>query len=143
MAFLDETGLTELWKLIKARDDVVTTLANTKCQIETGSYVGTGKYGSSNPTSLTFNFVPKLVIIYGVGDANSVVRDAWAIIPAFWLTSEFSEKGYLYDGGDISQYCYAKIVDKTVSWYYQNSTESTAVRNGLNAAITYKYVAFG
>ena len=33
-------------------------------KIETGSYVGTGTYGSSNPNSLTFEFAPKVVFIY-------------------------------------------------------------------------------
>ena len=32
-------------------------------QIETGSYVGTGTHGQSNPTKLTFSFVPKIVFI--------------------------------------------------------------------------------
>ena len=32
-------------------------------KIQTGSYVGTGTYGASNPNSLTFNFMPKLFII--------------------------------------------------------------------------------
>ena len=35
-----------------------------KAQIETGSYVGTGKYGKNNPNTLTFEFVPKVVFIY-------------------------------------------------------------------------------
>ncbi len=33
-------------------------------RIETGSYVGTGTYGKANPNTLTFGFVPKLVIVY-------------------------------------------------------------------------------
>lgn len=32
-------------------------------KIATGSYTGTGTYGSSNPNSLTFGFVPKLVFV--------------------------------------------------------------------------------
>ena len=32
-------------------------------KIETGSYVGTGTYGRSNPNTLTFEFSPKLVIV--------------------------------------------------------------------------------
>ena len=32
-------------------------------QIATGSYVGTGTYGADHPCSLTFDFVPKEVII--------------------------------------------------------------------------------
>ena len=34
-----------------------------RAKIETGSYTGTGTYGSSNLNSLTFGFVPKFVIV--------------------------------------------------------------------------------
>lgn len=34
-----------------------------RAKIETGSYTGTGTYGSSNPNSLTFSFIPKFVIV--------------------------------------------------------------------------------
>lgn len=40
-------------------------------KVEVGSYVGTGTYGSSNPTSLTFDFVPKLIIL----ECNSNIKD--------------------------------------------------------------------
>lgn len=36
-----------------------------KARVQVLSYIGTGTYGSSNPNSLTFDFVPKLVIITG------------------------------------------------------------------------------
>ena len=36
-------------------------------KIATGSYTGTGTYGASNPCSLTFPFLPKLVIIRETG----------------------------------------------------------------------------
>lgn len=34
-----------------------------KARVQFVSYVGTGTYGSSNPNSLTFDFVPKMVIV--------------------------------------------------------------------------------
>lgn len=34
-----------------------------KVRIETGSYTGTGTYGASNPNSLTFGFMPKIVVV--------------------------------------------------------------------------------
>ena len=34
-----------------------------KARVQVVSYVGTGTYGSSNPNSLTFDFVPKLVVV--------------------------------------------------------------------------------
>lgn len=36
-------------------------------RIATGSYTGTGTYGASNPCSLTFPFVPKLVVVENNG----------------------------------------------------------------------------
>lgn len=35
-----------------------------KARVQVLSYVGTGTYGSSNPNSLTFGFVPKVILIY-------------------------------------------------------------------------------
>ena len=49
--------------------DVLAQLG-TKARIQTGSYVGTGTYGASNPCSLTFDFVPKMVYIYSIQAAN-------------------------------------------------------------------------
>lgn len=49
-------------------------MVNTAAKIATGSYVGTGKYGSANPVTLTFDFEPKFLFVTstsGVGfDAN-------------------------------------------------------------------------
>ena len=42
-----------------------------KTQIYTGSYTGTGTYGSSNPNTLTFPFEPKLVIVTGRTNTTS------------------------------------------------------------------------
>lgn len=36
----------------------------SKVRIETGSYIGTGTYGISNPTRIMFNFTPKIVILF-------------------------------------------------------------------------------
>ena len=41
-------------------------------RIATGSYVGTGTYGSKNPNSLTFDFVPKAVFMIGTKDSDGV-----------------------------------------------------------------------
>ena len=40
-------------------------------QIYTGSYTGTGTYGSSNPNTLTFPFEPKVIIFLNRWDGNS------------------------------------------------------------------------
>lgn len=41
----------------------ISTALDGKARIQTGSYVGTGTYGASNPCSLTFEFEPKALII--------------------------------------------------------------------------------
>ena len=41
----------------------ISTALDGKARIQTGSYVGTGTYGKSNPCSLTFDFKVKLLYI--------------------------------------------------------------------------------
>ena len=38
-------------------------------RVQEMSYVGTGTYGSSNPTTLTFDFVPKVVFVQNINEA--------------------------------------------------------------------------
>lgn len=67
---LDNTAVPDdvLAKLAEAafvEDGAVTDIDGNPVgvQIATGSYVGTGPYGESNPNTLTFDFKPSLVII--------------------------------------------------------------------------------
>lgn len=53
-------------------DDVFSWIAQETSKIATGSYVGTGTYGSNNPNSLTFDFVPKAVFMIGTKDSDGV-----------------------------------------------------------------------
>lgn len=64
-------------------------------KIATGSYVGTGTYGSANPNSLTFDFEPKIVFL-------SVDSSA----------SAFSETGFMF---------FIRNQSGSPSWYYYNS----------------------
>lgn len=54
-------GSVTLANLAVALAEQASALGFTK--IQTGSYVGTGTYGVDNPNSLTFDFVPKFVIV--------------------------------------------------------------------------------
>ena len=53
-------------------DDVFSWIAQETSRIEIGTYVGTGTYGADNPSSLTFDFVPKAVFMIGTKDSNGV-----------------------------------------------------------------------
>lgn len=93
-------------------------------KMETGSYVGTGTYGASNPTSLTFSFEPKLVILFSGGDFAILMApntntfgintaNAWA------LTVSWS--------------------GMSVSWYHQSNASYQFNQN----SIEYNYTAIG
>lgn len=93
-------------------------------QIEYGSYVGTGNYGSSSKNSLTFGFVPKIVFVRQGNDCASME----AIYGA-------TKSGY-YSGNWFTQTL--TWSSQTLSWY------STSAYDQLNnSSTTYYYVAIG
>ena len=75
-------------------------------KIQTGSYNGTGAYGSSNPCRLTFDFSPKVVMILStrsVGDGTAV-----------WIVS--APKGIVN-----SEFCNLTWSGNSLSWYHDNN----------------------
>ena len=50
---------------VNSEVSALTNLINSGAKIQTGSYVGTGTYGSSNPCTLTFDFAPVAFYISG------------------------------------------------------------------------------
>ena len=84
------------------RTDTAQSMGFTK--IATGSYVGTGTYGSANPNSLTFDFEPKIVFL-SVDSSASV----------------FSQTGFMFfirnQSGSPSWYFYnVAYVGRTITW---------------------------
>lgn len=69
---------------------------NQYAKIQTGSYTGTGTYGSSNPNSLTFNFSPNMLIIFGMTailDSNNYVDSCFSPV-VFLPTSNSQYQNY-------------------------------------------------
>lgn len=104
-------------------DDMFQALAKTvieyqgklgnKARVQVVSYVGTGTYGSSNPNSLTFDFVPKILFVVGDYDSDS---------PGFlFATLQASYIHYPYSSQ--SRRPIFPFWNKTVKWYY-NDDES-------------------
>ena len=80
-----------------------------KARVQVVSYVGTGTYGSSNPNSLTFDFVPKVIVIQ-ISTENSKYGSCIAL--------NGSKQVITYPSTDYaSEFSWNK---KTVSWYNQN-----------------------
>ena len=114
--------------------------AATAPKIATGSYVGTGRYGSSNPNSLTFDFIPALILIFS--DATPA-----AFFPPR-LTENFSSSisGYEIMHGTkaffYSSESRAKFSGTTLSWYYAGSDASISYQLNVSGK-TYPYIALG
>ena len=135
MAFLDETGLAELWALVKAED---TKLAQADVHVAAGTYTGTDKYGSSDPCSLTFDFAPKcLLIVSGEFNATgSTSYTAQAIL--LGSSSSYTVTGSVTYGNQANKgQVYVKVSGNTIYWY------STNAQYQLNAKCKYYYVAIG
>lgn len=111
--------------------------AVTAPAIATGSYVGTGTYGSSNPNSLTLGFVPKLIFIFVSPSSEGTGGNA--IIPAISLTNSYLLGGYMYGSLRNGSYSYAKIDANNVSWYNTSSESEQMNYSGWK----YNYIAIG
>lgn len=95
-------------------------------QVETGSYVGTGTYGASNPTSYTFQFPVKAVFIYGVG--VNFKLGGWLIVS--------SNTGFYHNfNSNAANPLVVSHTGNTVSWYYNGGTSGWTQFN--NSGDTY------
>ena len=122
-------------------------------KIQTGSYTGTGTYGSSNPNSLTFNFKPFQVQIvpYGFSEGNF---NNYSFIPSLSKIS-LSEGFYLSftinpqrvvtaqsTDGTVNYFINGKWNDseKMLSFYVQSGDDDTQMNN---SGTSYFYVGLG
>lgn len=106
-------------------------LIGDKLKAETGSYVGTGTYGSANPNTLTFSFAPKLVIIQPSSGS--------AYGPMFVRNGVTATAVNYHDTSQTSTVTWSNG-GKTLSWY----TQSNMVAFQLNTNnYVYIYIAIG
>lgn len=117
-------------------------------RIATGSYTGTGTYGASNPCSLTFPFVPRLIMLLGYEDTDGTWQPILGYnggsyhvneVFADMLTTEYKEGlGFC---GYSGSYCKGKrsVDSKTFYWY---SDRSAAYQRNVSGSI-YHYMILG
>lgn len=123
-------------------NNVLKTLGGTEivmgnAKIATGSYVGTGANGASNPNSLTFDFEPSLVIISYIGNPGSYASFGSMHFTPLLLTTEYQNGAYESNNSHTS-FGKKSRDGKTIYWY---STES--VVSQYNVDLTYYWVAIG
>lgn len=118
-------------------------------KIATGSYVGTGTYGSSNPCSLTFPFSPKLVLFFSQYSENSWTAFMYAnpyesrmfILPSV-LTTDYTAIGFPGCRYTTASYAKRSADGKTISWY-NNGDKANEYHQLNDPEYIYHYVAFG
>ena len=108
-------------------------------RIEAGSYAGTGTYGPSNPCSLTFDFTPKLVIIWNKSatlSAVSYLNGYWGfmIIPygVLKIDANFRDSSTVF----ANSFTWSKT---KMSWYSTADAKTQYNESGK----TYGYIAIG
>lgn len=100
-----------------------------KARVQVVSYVGTGTYGESNKNSLTFNFLPRVLLIAMSGKYNSRIYTG--------ILYPFSECGiYLAagSGGGISELKCSKSNHEIFWWSSENNQKQLNISG-------YKYTA--
>lgn len=111
----------EAFQALKSLIDDVTTLSNSKAQIATGSYTGTGE----KTVSITFPFTPKVVFVHDSGAHAPIVF-------IYGVTKEIGVKYYEYFWAD------------TVTWSSNGlSWRGTASTCANTSGLRYRYVAIG
>lgn len=100
--------------------------AVTAPKIETGSYVGTGTYGSGNKNTLTLNFAPLLLFITKTGTGDHYVNSGYILC---------RNGGHSGQNGNIE----SAVNGNTVTWYSGISAQVQLNTSGT----TYAYIAIG
>lgn len=125
--------------------------AVTAPKIEEGSYVGTGTYGSANPNTLTFGFVPKVVVFWGYAYSDSggrkfrslINESSWqAVVVMDELTGNFQQGMPPYMASSFpSPQAYTKKGNggTSLTWY---NTNAASFQFNANTN-TYYYMAIG
>lgn len=104
--------------------------------IETGSYEGSGKGGENYPSSLTFSFVPKLVIISAPTDKGGKI---------IAINGQESTDSILDTSSATPPSIYFDWLGKKLSWYstkgssYADKAESQLTKSGVR----YHWIAIG
>lgn len=145
---LDASALPdEVFALLKTLVDHAQNSADEKVRIESGSYVGTGTYGADNPCSLTFDTLPKMLILfqrdtvgykpYASANRTDKVYPWFAVLIPLNDALVYVHLPYREEGTDGISYVHLKIAvaNNTVSWYWTECGVSYIRQNSPNQGL--------
>lgn len=111
--------------------------------IETGSYVGTGTSGTSHPNTLTFDFIPKVLIVYPeLPYDTSGSSCSWGFICLNGMTNVQTSH---YGRGEPDSPIYVNLAwdGNSVSWNTPGRSTSDGMNQYNGSGRTYYYAAIG
>lgn len=141
----------EAFAKIKALIDASNSNANTKCRIATGSYVGNGLSGESNPTVLQFPFKPKYVTIPNFVNSDEELElievyngagNPILAVDAVPTGSTYSSSGSTISG-PLGYYTEYRYDNNTNTLYFYSNSSSGAHHQQNQAGRTYYWIAIG
>lgn len=145
-ASADALGLGEGATLNDAFAALAPTLGHA--QIQCGSYVGNGKTGSGNPVALTFDFVPKFVMVSQADAGPSLTAaDALAQTGALWHEG-VSKTLMAYTVGEDAYKIWLRYLREGTTlklWAERSDGSSLSIADDQmnTAGTTYAYVGIG
>ena len=110
-------------------------------KIATGSYVGTGTYGSANPCSLTFDFPPQILMMFEASGIRYYISTTASTSHSdyiFILTGVGEEYVSLYSSGDY-YFNMKKSSDGKTLYFTGGRDYQQCNKKG----VTYRYMAIG
>ena len=139
----DETMVPdEALVILKTLVDSANELANSKEMAISGSYVGTGQHGASDPAyynSLTFDFEPKLVLVF-------TSKMQWLLFARISDTRGEILKCVSDGAGNVGYGANCSFDGNTVRWASGSAAyddSKNALHQMNTSGSTYRYYAFG
>lgn len=116
---------------LNAMQDAIIENERKSVKIATGSYDGTGGYGSTNPNTITVPFKPLICMLWA-NNAGDSSRQTIMCYPMAEYYMVNNDNGAVLTWGN-----------NTISWYTKN-TGTTAAGSQYNASgTTYSYLIIG
>ena len=117
----------------------IDSLLSSSAKIQTGSYVGTGTYGASNPCSLTFDFIPKMLMVY-VSTINVISGKGYSSTEfsaySDWQMWFLGVDSLFIAGNNYNRY---SLSGNTLTFY----NEVSALAQMNKSDVVYKFIAIG
>ena len=109
-------------------------ISSNGCRLQTGSYTGNGTYGVNNPCTLTFDFIPKLILILPTPKGNGYFY-------FHTLTNSITNSG---SSRSIGMNCVASLNGTTFSWYTTAASDDVpTMQQGNYNGYVYVWYAIG